>query len=186
MAGSPNANERGRNTWVDSPCIIATPGPQQQQDLANPKNLKRRNRVRTQSNTRCSSPPLRSTSSAQALGLTHTQSTPGGGGRVPFVSIAISNPALCKAAVRGSSSCSRGSPPVHTTKRGAPGAAAAGQAASTARASASLEANRPPPGPSVSTKSVSQKPHRAVARSSSRPDHRLQPENRNSTAGRPA
>src|SRR5437588_2362879 len=54
MAGSPNANERGRNTWVDSPCIIATPGPQQRQDLANPKKPQR-----SESGADCEQHPLR-------------------------------------------------------------------------------------------------------------------------------
>jgi hypothetical protein len=43
----------------------------------------------------------------------------------------------------------------------------------------------PPPDPSVPTKSVSQNRQTEVARSSSRPDHRLQPANRQKTAGRP-
>jgi hypothetical protein len=43
----------------------------------------------------------------------------------------------------------------------------------------------PPPGPSVPTKSVSQNWQTASSRSSSRPVHRLQPENRQKTAGRP-
>jgi hypothetical protein len=59
-------------------------------------------------------------------------------------------------------------------------------AAATAAASAAASAKRPPPVPSVPTKSVSQKRHAASARSVSRPDHRLQPANRQNTAGRPA
>ena len=47
-------------------------------------------------------------------------------------------------------------------------------------------ANCPPPGPSVPTKSVSQNWQMAVARSPSRPVHRLQPAKRQNTAGRPA
>ena len=43
----------------------------------------------------------------------------------------------------------------------------------------------PPPGPSVSTKSVSQKVQTAVALSASRPLQRLQPAKRQKTAGRP-
>ena len=46
-------------------------------------------------------------------------------------------------------------------------------------------ANLPPPSPSVPTKSVSQKRHCAVARSCSRPLHRLQPAKRRNTARLP-
>ena len=58
------------------------------------------------------------TSGAPAFGLTQTQSMPGGGGIVPLVSIAISKPRACNAAISGGSSCNSGSPPVQTTKRG--------------------------------------------------------------------
>ena len=59
------------------------------------------------------------------------------------------------------------------------------QQAAMASARASAVAKRPPPGPSVPTKSVSQKRHWAKARSASRPLHRLQPAKRQNTAGRP-
>ena len=60
------------------------------------------------------------------------------------------------------------------------------QAASMAAARASASAKRPPPGPSMLTKSVSQKVQTAPARSCSRPLHRLQPAKRRNTAGRSA
>ncbi|AFK63211.1 hypothetical protein TKWG_16290 [Advenella kashmirensis WT001] len=46
-------------------------------------------------------------------------------------------------------------------------------------------ANLPPPMPLVPTKSVSQNVQAAVARSISRPDHKLHPANRQKTAARP-
>ena len=49
------------------------------------------------------------------LGLTHIQSISGLAVCVPFVSMAISNPTLWTASIRGWSNCRRGSPPVHTT-----------------------------------------------------------------------
>src|SRR5205814_283346 len=49
----------------------------------------------------------------------------------------------------------------------------------------SARANLPPPSPSVPTKSVSQNVHWALARSSSRPDQRLQPAKRRKTARLP-
>ena len=49
----------------------------------------------------------------------------------------------------------------------------------------SASTNLPPPSPSVPTKSVSQKLHWAVARSCSRPDHKLQPAKRRNTARLP-
>ena len=52
---------------------------------------------------------------APAFGDTHTQSTPGGTGNVPLVSIATSNPRRCSAATSAPSSCRSGSPPVQTT-----------------------------------------------------------------------
>jgi hypothetical protein len=58
--------------------------------------------------------------------------------------------------------------------------------AAIAEAKAAASANLPPPSPSVPTNSVSQKRHSALARSSSRPLQRLQPEKRQKTAGRPA
>ena len=42
-----------------------------------------------------------------------------------------------------------------------------------------------PPGPLTPTKSVSQKLHIALLRSASNPVHKLHPENRRKTAGRP-
>src|SRR5881392_2531696 len=42
---------------------------------------------------------------------------PAGASSVPFVSIAISNPRLCRLSINGRSTCSSGSPPVITTKR---------------------------------------------------------------------
>ena len=52
--------------------------------------------------------------------------------------------------------------------------------------SASASVNLPPSVPSVPKKSVSQKLQTALARSCSRPDHRLQPAKRQNTAGLPA
>src|SRR6516225_5072477 len=106
-----------------------------------------------------------------------------GVGTVPLVSAAIVKPRACSAAVRSASTCSSGSPPVSTTKR-CDGSSPQCRAISSASASAVL--NLPPPSPSVPTKSVSQKVQTAVARSSSRPVHRLQPAKRQNTAGRPA
>src|SRR5207245_9431027 len=77
-----------------------------------------------------------------------------------------------------------GSPPVQTTKRGARGPPVDGQHRATASASAPAESNLPPSGPTP-TKSVSQNRQTARARSASRPLHKLQPENRQKTAGRP-
>src|SRR5260363_124074 len=81
------------------------------------------------------------------------------------------------------SSCNIGSPPVQTTKRRA---SCGGHSAAIIAASASAVLYLPPFSPSSPTKSVSQKRHIAPARSSSRPDHRLHPANRQNTAGRPA
>ena len=67
-------------------------------------------------NTSLSSCPEVSLRGAPALGLTQMWSMLGGGSWVPLVSIATSNPRSCKASTNGESSCSRGSPPVHTTK----------------------------------------------------------------------
>ena len=78
---------------------------------------------------------------------------------------------------------SNGSPPVHTTKGF--DLEFSGQKDSEWFASCVAELNFPPPGPSVPTKSVSQKLHIADSRSFSNPDHRLQPLNRKKIAGRP-
>src|SRR5258708_2086298 len=129
--------------------------------------------------------PDLSTNSARALGLTHIQSMPSGGRQVPFVSIAISNPALCSCSTNSRSIWRRGSPPVQTTNGGQDFVDAAGQVLATARDKSLALANRPPPAPSVPTKDVSQNLQMAVARSFSRPDHRLQPAKRQKTAGRP-
>ena len=65
-------------------------------------------------------------------------------------------------------------------------APSSGHLCATAAASASAESNFPPPAPSTPTNSVSQNRHTAVARSASRPDHKLHPANRQNTAARPA
>jgi hypothetical protein len=132
-----------------------------------------------------SSCPERRMSSALAFGLTQTQSMPDGARCVPFVSMAISKPKLCKASTSASSSWRSGSPPVQTTNGRTCADGVGGHRAETARANAWADGNRPPPGPSIPTKSVSQNRQRAVARSTSRPDHRLQPAKRQKTAGRP-
>src|SRR5471030_3006635 len=97
--------------------------------------------------------PLPTTSLEPIFGLTQIQSTPAGTGKVPLVSMAISKPTACIAAISSRSSCSSGLPPAS---------------------------------PSVPTKSVSQNWQTALARSLSRPVHRLQPAKRQNTAGRPA
>ncbi len=107
---------------------------------------------------------------------------------MPLVSIATSKPRRWSASTSSSSSCSSGSPPVHTTSLGprAPGSCGPrGQVAATASAKASAVAKIPPPGPSVPTKSVSQNWQTALARCSSRPLHRLQRAKRQNTATRP-
>jgi hypothetical protein len=113
------------------------------------------------------------------------RSSPGlaGGSCVPLVSTATRKPRACSAAVSAASTCSKGSPPVSTTRRSP---APPCQCASTASASASADANRPPPSPPMPTNDVSQKRHTAVARSASRPLHRLHPANRQNTAAWPA
>jgi len=90
----------------------------------------------------------------------------------------------CSASIAPVSSCNSGSPPVQTTYFEL-SAAASGHAFVTAFASDSAATNLPPPGPSVPTKSVSQNLQTASTRCCSRPDHRLQPENRRNTAARP-
>ena len=92
--------------------------------------------------------------------------------------------ARMKAAIRHSSSCSRGSPPVQTTNRRSR-EADRGHFSSTAAAHSSADSNLPPPGPSTPTKSVSQNWHIAAGRSLSLPDQRLQPAKRQKTDGRP-
>ena len=109
---------------------------------------------------------------------------PGGGCKVPLVSIAMRKPFACSAAISGLSSCSKGSPPVQTTKRCV--LTRLGHCLTTAWASATGVWNLPPPRPSTPTNCVSQKRHTALARSFSRPDHRLQPAKRRNTAGVPA
>src|SRR6185437_8692164 len=99
-----------------------------------------------------------------------------------FVSTATENPREWSAVIAASSSWSRGSPPVHTTKRSEDDSC--GQRAATASASASAVANLPPSAPTP-TKSVSQKSHTADARSASRPVQRLHPANRQNTAALP-
>src|SRR5471030_1173729 len=59
--------------------------------------------------------PLPTTSLEPIFGLTQIQSTPAGTGKVPLVSMAISKPTACIAAISSRSSCSSGSPPVKTT-----------------------------------------------------------------------
>ena len=118
------------------------------------------------------------------LGLTHIQSISGLAVCVPFVSMAISNSTLWTASIKGWSNCRRGSPPVHTTN-GLEYPRYCGQVFAIAAAKVSAVSKRPPPVPSVPTKSVSQNWHTALLRSSSRPDQRLQPANRQKTAGRP-
>jgi hypothetical protein len=131
------------------------------------------------------SSPLRCTSLAPALGLTQIQSSSGGASIVPFVSTAISNPRAWRASMSGPSNCSSGSPPVHTTNF-LPWPSCSGQADAIASASGAALEKLPPPGPFTPTKSVSQNWQTAVARSFSRPDHRLHPANRQNTAARPA
>src|SRR5262249_15110455 len=60
-----------------------------------------------------------------------------------------------------------------------------GHRAATAAARTSAVSKRPPPGPSVPTKSVSQNWQVALARSRSRPDQRLHPAKRMKTGARP-
>ena len=109
--------------------------------------------------------PVVSTSSAPAFGLTQTQSIPAGAGSVPLVSIAISKPRACSASTSASSSCSSGSPPVHTTKRSRRVGRRRPRRPRRRRPARRRSANLPPPGPSVPTKSVSQNWQTAVARS---------------------
>ena len=134
--------------------------------------------------TSFSSSARSSTTSAPALGLTQTQSTParhgpgavgldgdleaGGVQRVDELVVELQQSARrrCRRRSRGAGRRAR------TTRTWA--------------ASASAPRNVPPPGPSVPTKSVSQNRHTAVARCSSRPVQRLQPVKRQNTAGRPA
>ena len=97
---------------------------------------------------------------------------------------AISKPWACKASISAVSTCNKGSPPVSTTKRWA--AKPAGHRAAIWAARAAALSKRPPSVPSVPTKSVSQKRQTALARSCSRPDHKLHPAKRQNTAGRPA
>ena len=138
-------------------------------------------------NTSFSSSPERSTRSAFAFGLRQIQSTPAGGSRVPLVSMATSKPASWSAATSGSSSCSNGSPPVHTTngrprRRGGPRLADRGGERGGSREPAAAR--------TVGADEIGVAPRRAgtgpFARSSSRPVHRLQPAKRRNTAGRPA
>ena len=83
---------------------------------------------------------------------------------------------------RGSSNCSNGSPPVHTTK----GSEVDSCGQSDRQRVANSEAVYFPPfTPSVPQKSVSQNLQIAVLRSFSSPDQRLHPENLQNTAGRP-
>ena len=65
--------------------------------------------------TSFSSSPEICFSSAVDFGDTHTQSSDFGAATVPFVSTATSNLRACSATISSSSSCSKGSPPVHTT-----------------------------------------------------------------------
>ena len=127
--------------------------------------------------------PVRCFNSVPALGLTQIQSMPRGTGRVPLVSMAMVNPCACRASISAASTCSIGSPPVrHDEACTGSRLLGARKRWQDRRQSRSL----PPPAPSVPTKSVSQKWHSAVSRSSSRPDHRLQPAKRQKTAARPA
>ena len=135
--------------------------------------------------TSLSSSPVVSTTGALALGLTHTQSSPSGAGCVPLVSTATSNPTACSAATALASSCSSGSPPVHTTNGLTSAGASPGHRLFTKAANSLAVLNLPPSGPTP-TKSVSQKVHTACSRSASRPVHRLHPEKRQNTAARPA
>jgi hypothetical protein len=88
-------------------------------------------------------------------GLRHVQSISGLAVCVPFVSMAISNPPLWRASIRGWSNCRRGSPPVQTTN-GLEYPRYCGHAFAIAAAKVSAVSKRPPPVPSVPTKSVSQ------------------------------
>ena len=133
--------------------------------------------------TSFNSSPLRWTTSLPAFGLMHSQSIPGGAGSVPLLSTAMRKPPAWSASISAASSCSSGSPPVITTNRWS---RPSPHAAATASASAPPRANLPPPGPSVPTKSVSQNWHTALARSTSRPLHKLHPAKRKNTARLPA
>src|ERR1700730_4811653 len=133
--------------------------------------------------TSFSSDPELAMSGAPAFGLTQSKSTPGGGASVPLASTAISKPLAGTAPISAASSCNKGSPPVKTINRSVLPPV---QVPSIAIARASAPAKLPPPGPSIPTKSVSQKRQTARPRSFSWPDQRLQPEKRQNTAARPA
>ena len=106
-------------------------------------------------------PPL-----VPAFGLTQIQSIDRGTSKVPFVSMAISKPWRCNVDINVSSTCSIGSPPVKTTNRCS---VLPCHCARIAAVKISAPANEPPSGPSVPTKSVSQKEQTALSRSCSRP-----------------
>ena len=134
--------------------------------------------------TSFSSSPRRWTTSVPALGLMHSQSIPGAAASVPLLSTAIRNPRACSASISASSSCSIGSPPVITTSR----------------SSASLAPQRcDMVGQRARHRRTCRRPARRcrrnrcrrnciarVARSCSRPLHKLQPAKRRNTARLPA
>ncbi|NBP73184.1 MAG: hypothetical protein EBU57_08505, partial [Alphaproteobacteria bacterium] len=68
--------------------------------------------------TTLSSSPCSTASLCSAFGLTQTQSSPGGRGRVPLVSIARNAPGAAQARISAASSWSAGSPPVNTMNGG--------------------------------------------------------------------
>jgi len=101
--------------------------------------------------------------------------------KVPLVSIAISAFTFFSSKISSASSCRAGSPPVKTIK----GAVSLGQRDKIFWTS-SLSEYFPPFSPSVPQKSVSQNWQIAFSLSSSLPVQRLQPENLQKIAGRPA
>src|SRR5262245_43789500 len=99
-----------------------------------------------------SSFPCNTRNSLLAFGLTVNHNSPLGGSTVPLVSTATNQPPAWNSASSGSSSCNKGSPPVHTTNGLT---CELGQWLATALTSSAGVRNLPPPVPSVPTKSVS-------------------------------
>ena len=117
------------------------------------------------------------------LGLTQIQSMDFVHKIVPLVSMATKKLSLCKASTKFSSTWSIGSPPVSTTNGNC--FESFGHKDFMAVVNSLTLSNFPPLIPLVPTKSVSQKLQIACLLSSSLPDQRLQPANRQKTAGRP-
>ena len=129
--------------------------------------------------TSFNSSPERWTTSVPALGLMQSQSIRSFAGKVPLLSTATPEAARDEAPR---------SAPIELQHRLAAGDDDESFVAAIAPQTGDMVGeqigalNLPPPSPSVPTKSVSQKLHCAVARSCSRPDHKLHPAKRRKTA----